>query len=142
MILRAISNEVCQKVRDKIDLRTIFTKRKTDAAIEDIESGIQVLEKWLTEFLRTKAEIEQQPSITRWEFTNAKLFQEKPKHMIKILADLRDTCVVMAQFQAILNDQLKAVTGSQTEITQVSARVHEAVQKLATFEGDVFVSDP
>ena len=71
-----------------------------------------------------------------------KAFQEKPKHMIKILHDFKETCIVMSQFQAILNDQLKAVTGNPQEIINVSSRVTEHVQKLAIFEGDVFVADP
>ena len=35
-ILTAISNEICQKVREKINIKTIFTKRKPEQAIEDI----------------------------------------------------------------------------------------------------------
>lgn len=86
-ILRAISNEICQKVRDKIDLRNLFTKNQYDLnpAMETIEAGIQVLQKWLDEFIRTKTDIEQQNTIIRWEFTNPKLFQDQAKHMIKVL---------------------------------------------------------
>jgi hypothetical protein len=43
-ILEAISNEICQKVRNKIDIRQIFKKKNPDDAISDIESGIQVLD--------------------------------------------------------------------------------------------------
>lgn len=49
---------------------------------------------------------------------------------------------MIKQFKAILNDQLKAVTGSQSEITQVDDKVMEAVKKLQAFDGDVFRSDP
>ena len=45
-ILEAITNEVCQKVRNKIDIRTIFTKKRPADAIADIGAGIQVLERW------------------------------------------------------------------------------------------------
>ena len=45
-ILEAISNEVCQKVRNKIDIRTIFTKKRPADAIADIGAGIQVLDRW------------------------------------------------------------------------------------------------
>jgi len=57
-ILEAISNEICQKVREKINIKTIFTKKKPEHAIADIEAGIQVLEKWDYEFGRTRQEIE------------------------------------------------------------------------------------
>lgn len=43
-ILEAISNEICQQVRLKIDIRTIFKKSVEPAqAIADIEAGTQVL---------------------------------------------------------------------------------------------------
>jgi len=101
------------------------------------------LELWHVQFDRTKTDIENELTIVRWEFTNQKAFKDKPIHMSRILANFKETCIVMKQFFAILNDQLKAVTGSQTEITQVSSRVTEAVQKLSSFEGDVFISgDP
>jgi dynein heavy chain len=45
-ILEAITNEVCQKVRNKIDIRTIFTKKRPADAIADIGAGIQVLDRW------------------------------------------------------------------------------------------------
>ena len=57
--MEAISNEICQQVRNKIDIKTIF-KKSVDPiqAIADIESGIQVLDRWQQEFLRTRQEIE------------------------------------------------------------------------------------
>ena len=46
-ILEAISNEICQQVRLKIDIRTIFKKSvEPTQAIADIEAGIQVLDRW------------------------------------------------------------------------------------------------
>jgi len=53
-ILAAISNEICQKVRDKIDIRTIFKKKRPEVAIRDIDSGIEVLEKWSEQYNKTK----------------------------------------------------------------------------------------
>jgi dynein heavy chain len=69
-ILEGISNEICQKVRNKIDIRTIFTKKKPDIAIADIEAGIQVLDRWHAEFGRTRQEIENEVHSVRWDFTN------------------------------------------------------------------------
>lgn len=71
-ILQAISNEICQMVREKINIKTIFTKKKPEQAIEDIEAGIQVLDKWYNEFVRTRTAIETDPNIGRWDFTNQK----------------------------------------------------------------------
>ena len=45
-ILQSISHEICQKVRDKIDLKTIFRRKTMALAIADIDQGISVLDKW------------------------------------------------------------------------------------------------
>ena len=76
-ILEAISEEICQKVRNKIDIKTIF-KKKPDVAISDIEAGIQVLDRWYAEFVRTRQEIENEVHSVRWDFTNQKTIFEKP----------------------------------------------------------------
>ena len=54
-ILEAISNEICQKVREKIDIKTIFKKNVDPIqAIADIEAAIDVLDRWQSEFNRTR----------------------------------------------------------------------------------------
>jgi len=44
-LLESISNEICDKVRAKIDIKRIF-RQKPDQAITTINEGINVLEKW------------------------------------------------------------------------------------------------
>ena len=117
-ILQAISNEICAKVRLKIDIKTIF-KKKPEQAILDIESGIQVLDKWNSEFARTRQEIENEMTIPRWDFTSQKAIFAKPLHMVKILENLKATCRIVKEFYAILSEQLAAVTGSRVEIDSV-----------------------
>ena len=124
-ILAAISNEICQKVRDKIDIRTIFKKKRPEVAIRDIDSGIEVLEKWSEQYNKTKQGIESEGTVDRWNFSNIKPIFEKPKHIVKILKDLREACVIVQQFAAILNNDLKAVTGSSEMIDRVSDKVTE-----------------
>ena len=92
-ILDAISTEICQKVRDKIDIRTIF-KKKPDAAIADIDAGIQCLDKWWTEFNRTKMDIEGETTITRWDFPKIREIFAKPRHMTTILRNIKHACIV------------------------------------------------
>lgn len=124
-ILEAISNEICQKVRNKIDIRTIFSKKKPADAIADIESGILVLDRWSVEFSRTKQEIENELTIARWDFNNPKQMFEKPSHMVRILQDLKTTCKITKEFYAILSNELAAVTGSRSNIDNVREKVSE-----------------
>jgi dynein heavy chain len=92
-ILEAISTEICQKVRDQIDIRHIF-KKKPDLAISTIDAGIQCLEKWWSEFSRTRTAIESEITITRWDFPKIREIFAKPRHMSAVLKQIRDACVV------------------------------------------------
>lgn len=137
-ILLAISNEICQKVRMEIDIRTIFLKKKQEDAIAIIDAGIQVLEKWYTQFNLTRQEIENELTIIRWDFTHHNAIFEKPKYMVKILKDLKQTCQIVKEFYAILSDDLAAVAGGRHAIDNVREKVHDQVVKLSGFLNDVF----
>jgi len=79
-LLESISNEICQKVQDQIDIRRIF-KVKPDDAINLINQGITVLDKWQRQFNQTKMEIESESTVKRWDFTKTKEIFVKPKYM-------------------------------------------------------------
>lgn len=66
-ILKAISNEICDKVREKIQIKTIF-KGDADQAISLIGEGIEVLEEWQKKFRETQMSLEQSQSVRRWDF--------------------------------------------------------------------------
>ncbi len=91
-LLGAISNEICDKVRQQINIKIIFRLRPDDAILQ-INQAINCLEKWQKLYQNTKMEIESESSgIKRWDFnTTTKLFG-KPKYMKKILEDLREAC--------------------------------------------------
>jgi hypothetical protein len=65
--LESISNEICEKVKEQINIQTIFKYPKPDEAIKKIRQGKSVLEKWKKEYDTTKRDIEQQ-SVKRWDF--------------------------------------------------------------------------
>lgn len=58
-LLYSISNEICEKVANKINLRTIF-RDNPDKSIATIEQGEKCLKKWMTKFQETKKEIEKE----------------------------------------------------------------------------------
>ena len=71
-IIEAISNEICQKVRNKISIKSIFKQVPISKSIEDIDKSIAVLEKWNNEFNKTRMDIENEGTISRWEFAKSK----------------------------------------------------------------------
>ncbi len=79
-LLESISNEICDKVASKIDIKRIF-RIKPDNALTIINQGINVLTKWQKQFYDTKMEIEKEATVKRWDFTKTKEIFIKPKHM-------------------------------------------------------------
>ena len=127
-------------MRQRIDIKTIF-KKNPSLAIKDIEEGIQVLERWDSEFRRTRTAIENEQTMVRWDFTNQKQIFEKPLHMVKILDNLKTACRIIKEFHAILSEDLAAVTGSRTDIDAVRDKVSEHVGKLSGFVNDIFLPE-
>ena len=72
IILPIVTNEIFQRIRNKIDLRTIFTNERLSESINDINKSIRVLESWLSEFDNAREWIiKSHPSITRkFDFQN------------------------------------------------------------------------
>jgi len=71
-----------------------------------------VLENWISAFNAMRLNIESEATILRWEFTKTKEIFQQPKHIKEICQDIRKICEAIKDFQAILNKDLKAVTGS------------------------------
>jgi len=138
-ILEAISNEICDKVREKIQIKTIF-RGNPDQAIALIQEGVEVLEEWQRKFRDTQMSLEQSQSVRRWDFQNIKDIFNKPKHMLFILKDVKEACQILKEFTAILGPDLKAVTGEAAMIESVSDRVRGHLHQIEGFQHDAFNS--
>ena len=137
-LLESISNEIADKVRAKIDLKTIFHIKPVENAINLIEQAISCLEKWQKQYLQTRQEIEVEGSgVKRWDFNGNRLFS-KIRYMKNILDDIKKACKVLREFYTLLGNDLKAVTGSSEQIDSVFDKVREYVGKLESFPNDVF----
>lgn len=90
-ILEAISNEICAKVRQQIQIQVIF-KKAPQESIATIKQGISVLDQWNEKFQKTKMDIEQEVTIRRWDFPRIKEIFNKPKHMKMILENFQTAC--------------------------------------------------
>jgi dynein heavy chain len=139
-ILEAISNEICTKVRVKIDIATIFKTDPRDA-IGVIRQGASLLKTWRDEFEHTKSAIETEQTIKRWDFGRKKEIFLGPEYMGRILSNFENCFIVIQEFYAILGKDLKTVVGKADIIDSVTTRVKEQVNKLENFENDVYSSE-
>jgi len=110
-LLHSISNEICEKVAHKINLKTIF-RDKPDKSIAIIEQGEKCLNKWVNKFQETKKEIEKENNgQNRWDFSTTGELFDRPRYMRQVLGSLKEACTILKDFFAILGPDLKAVTG-------------------------------
>ncbi len=86
-------------------------------------------------------EIESEGTVKRWDFSKTKEIFNKPKYMKNILEDIKEACNVLKEFNSLLGNDLKAVTGSSEQIDIVTDKVKECVSKLEGFPNEVFNSD-
>jgi len=136
-MIMSLTNEICDKVKAKINLKTIFNM-KPDEAIDWILTGMKVLERWESQYAVTRSEIELEGSgVRRWDYNSGTLFA-RPRHMRGILGELKEACTIRKEFVTLLGPDLKAITGSSEQIDKVNDRVNEYINKLKEFPLDVF----
>lgn len=138
-LLEDLTNEICDKVKAKINLKTIFDINP-ETAIDLITTGQRVIDKWETQYSQTRQEIEGESGVRRWDYNTAQLFG-RPRYMRGILNELKDACTIRKEFITLLGPDLKAITGSSDQIDKVSDRVAEYINKLKEFGQDVFQSN-
>ena len=135
-LLMDLTNEICDKVKAKINLKTIF-EMKPETAIDLITTGQSVIDKWETQYSQTRQEIEGESGVRRWDYNTAQLFG-RPRYMRSILNELKEACTIRKEFVTLLGPDLKAITGSSDQIDKVSERVAANINKLKEFSLDVF----
>ena len=139
-LIMSLTNEICDKVKAKISLKTIF-EMIPENAIDLIEIGNKVLERWEQQYTVTRNEIELEGSgVRRWDYNNAQLFS-RPRYMRSILNEIKDACTIRKEFVTLLGPDLKAITGSGEAIDKVSIKVNQHIDKLKEFPIDVFVEE-
>jgi dynein heavy chain len=136
-LLMDLTNEICDKVKAKVNLSTNIFDIKPEAAIDLITTAQNVIDKWETQYSQTRQEIEGESGVRRWDYNTAQLFG-RPRYMRSILNDLKDACIIRKEFVTLLGPDLKAITGSSDKIDKVSDRVSEYINKLKEFPLDVF----
>ena len=135
-LLTDLTNEICDKVKAKVNLKTIFDM-KPESAIDVIITAQNVLDKWENQYSQTRQEIESENGVKRWDYNTAQLFG-RPRYMRGILNELKDACTIRKEFVTLLGPDLKAITGSSDKIDKVSDRVTEQITRLKEFDHDVF----
>jgi hypothetical protein len=98
-----------------------------DQAIELIEKGINVLEKWQSTYGATRREVDKGEN--RWPYDFKRLF-ERTRHMSNVCTNLKFAANCLKEFYSFLGDDLKKVTGDAEGIKEVIELVDNVSKPL------------
>ena len=108
-LMERIAWQLVQRVRERVDVATIFKGVDLTAALNSVSESRQMLEAWRMTYIEVRARIEQAgPGQRRWEFDRSRLFADTD-HAASVCADLHEAIAAVDQFRRL--PELAAVTG-------------------------------
>lgn len=142
-LLTIIANEICEKVRDKIRIADLL-KPKKDTNYEEqlanasvmISQGKNVLDKWISDFLKTKDTLEQEGG-ERWDFSSSDMIN-RANTMRETLRNFFFTTTQLQRLLELLGPKLKSVTGNTDGLEKLVQKAKDLVRPFETFAFDFF----
>ena len=145
-LLTIISNEICDRVREKVNIRELL-KPHPDTIYEDqleqanatIFQGITVLNQWVELFLQTKEQLELDGG-DRWDFTTLEI-RGRPTNMMNMLRSFEKITMQLRKLLALLGPKLKSVTGSTDNIDSLVKKSKTLVDVFDNHTYDFFAKE-
>jgi dynein heavy chain len=136
--MEKIANEIINRVRQTIDIRTLFSSYKLNEAKDLCYQGKQLLLQWKIEYqnIRTKLENDKRGFLT-WNFDHRILF-DKTDYMSKICDDLIEMSSNLNEFYYIFGTEMKGVTSDEQIIDQVLEHVSNLKKSFLSCQFDIF----
>ena len=131
-----IAWQLCQKVFQHVNIKTIFKIPAAEAKAILIQSKLMLL-KWNEVYFQVREKIELGGRDQRWEFDRKKLF-EQTNYLAARCGDLHDIVDVIEQFFCVFNAKLKDITGDAASIDDIVKRVYTLVAPFEQAPFDVF----
>ena len=136
-LLERIGYQITERVSSRINIRRLFEVSAEEEAMPEIESAKAVLERWESEYLKTRQRIEDSGRDARWEFDRKRLF-ERSNHMISVCCELWQMVKVVSDFNKFIGAELKAVTGDTDSVDKMKESVRTMITPLQDVEFDAF----
>ena len=145
-LLTTIANEICDKVREKVNIRDLL-RPQPDGIYEDqleiasatINQGIQVLEQWIALFIETKDQLEADGG-DRWDFSTTEI-KGRPHAMALKLKGFDKITNSLGKLLALLGPKLKSVTGNTDSIDQLVKKAKGLVDTFDHHTYDFFAKE-
>ncbi len=136
--LEKIANEIIHRVRETIDIKTLFSSHTLNAARDLCSQAKELLLQWKVEYQQTRAKLENDKrGFSTWNFEHRSLF-DKTDYMSQICDDLISMSVNLNEFYEIFGSEMKVVTGDEQMVDQVLEHVSDLKTSFSSCQFDIF----
>ncbi|CAF1057845.1 unnamed protein product [Didymodactylos carnosus] len=136
--MEKMAHEIINRVRQTIDITTIFSNFTLNEAKERCENAKQLLLQWKKDYNNTRLKLEtDKRGILSWNFDYRILF-EKTDYMAQICDDLIKMAMDLDEFYDIFGPDMKAVTGEEEMVDKVLEHVGDLKKAFSLCYFDIF----
>lgn len=140
-LMEKIANEIIDRVRQTIDIRTLFISHSFMEIKDLCSQGKQLLLQWKSEYQHTRMKLENdQRAFLTWNFDYRILF-ERTDYMSQICDDFLRMSMNLHQFDEIFGSDMKAVTGDEQMVDRILQHVSDLKKTFASCQFDPFDRD-
>lgn len=139
--MEKIANEIIDRVRRMIDIKTLFSSWKLNEAKDLCYQAKQLLLQWKIQYENTRRKLENDKhGFLTWNFESRILF-DQTDYMSQICEDLIEMSLNLNEFYDIFSSEMKIVTGDEQMVDQILEHVSNLKQSFSSCYFDIFNPD-
>ncbi|UJR10037.1 hypothetical protein I4U23_014260 [Adineta vaga] len=136
--MEKIANEIINRVRETIDIKTLFASYSLIQIQNLCYQAKQLLLQWKIEYQNMRIKLENDKrGFVSWNFDHRILF-DKTDYMSQICDDLIQMSSNLNEFYDIFSSEMKAVTGEEQMVDRVLEHVTNLKQSFLSCHFDIF----
>ncbi|CAF0910630.1 unnamed protein product [Adineta ricciae] len=136
--MEKIADEIINRVRQTIDLATLFTSNSLTEIEHLCSQAKQLLLQWKTEYQNVRVKLENDKrGFSSWNFDHRILF-DKTDYMSQIVDDIMQMSLNLKEFYDTFSFDMKAVTGDEQMVDRVLQHVTSLKKSFISCQFDIF----
>ncbi|KAH7817501.1 dynein haevy chain 5, inner dynein arm 1 alpha [Monocercomonoides exilis] len=131
-----ISHQLCNRAKDHLDMKTLFSLPARDAAAAIGESR-DLLTRFKQSYFNARQQIEDAGD-QRWEFHHRFNYFEQVDYIVRVCDDLLSVVNKVHMFDQILGNELKVISGDAVGVEKVRVSLNDLTRPMQTLPFDHF----
>ena len=136
--MEKIANELVVRVRQTIDIRSLFNSLPLNQVKDLYIQAKQCLLQWKIEYENTRMKLENDQHVfLSWNFEHRILF-DRTDYMSLICDDLIEMSTNLNEFYEIFGSQMKTVTGDEQTVDEILRHISQLRNSFSSIDFDIF----